>query len=198
MPRSPQPADESDDYECLSDLEDWLEFEDANGVFGLQHEQAIDAAMEDEAARQKQQVRALKKHAADPAVAAAVLCYHSCKMRKMRMLACIVSSAALAVRGYVKWAGGIHKLRRLPIPDVNFSLDAMDDAEAQFYFRFEKEEIRRVVAALGIPRVVISTQRDKAPGLSVFCMMCARFAPPHPSPFSLLPQPSSGLRGQQG
>jgi hypothetical protein len=192
------PAYASDeDYDDLSDLSDALNIEGADSVFNYQLAD-VDAAMEDEAARQQQQVGALKKHAPNPAVAAAVLYYHANKMRKMRMLACIVSNAALAVRGYIKCAGGINKMRRLPIPEVCFDLDAMDDTEAQFYFRFDKEEIRRVVAALGIPRVIKSHERDKAPGIVVFCMMCARFAPPYPSPFSLLPQPSSGLRGQQG
>ena len=113
--------------EDLSDIEDLsdLSWEVGNAAAAFQ------VAVDEEIFRQEDQVRKEQAHALEPAIAAAVAMYQVRRAQRMRLFGIVISGASAAVHAYVRWSGGIQKMRRFQIPDVSFSYESMDDKECQ-------------------------------------------------------------------
>ena len=162
---------DDDEFDDLAD-NNWWESEFQDGQNDAQE------LLEDAEQELQEMSCKVQDQVCNPQTAAAIAMYQASKMKRLRTIAAIIAASTEAVRAYVKWRGGIQEMRAFVIPNVTFDLDSMDEKDCQFYFRFEKEEIHRVVAALGIPKYVTTTERDKCLGIDVFCMMCAKFAWP--------------------
>ncbi|XP_072142310.1 uncharacterized protein [Dermacentor andersoni] len=59
------------------------------------------------------------------------------------------------------------------------NIDAMDGGVFRTYFRFEKEDVRRLQRALGIPETVVTPQRVSVPGDEALCITLRRVAYPN-------------------
>lgn len=57
-----------------------------------------------------------------------------------------------------------------------FDLDAIDPAECNAEFRFEKRDLIQLAEALGIPEVFVCDQRSVCDGLEGMCIALRRFA----------------------
>jgi hypothetical protein len=79
---------------------------------------------------------------------------------------------------YVRFRGGIERTMVYEIPNVQFDLETFGDKEIYGYFRFSEGELRRLCAALQVPKVIVSSEGDKCEGLHVLCMMCMYYAYP--------------------
>jgi hypothetical protein len=100
------------------------------------------------------------------------------KRRRVAALKCILIMNRDLLQSYVKFRGGAEKLTVYDIPEVAFDIQAFGDKECYGYFRFHADELRRLHAALGIPQVIVTSERDKCSGLEVLCMMCMNYAYP--------------------
>ncbi|KAL1483949.1 hypothetical protein MTO96_032860 [Rhipicephalus appendiculatus] len=59
------------------------------------------------------------------------------------------------------------------------NIDAMDNGMFRTYFRFEKEDIRKLRVALRIPETVVTAQRVPVPGDEALCITLRRLAYPN-------------------
>jgi hypothetical protein len=105
------------------------------------------------------------------------------KRRKLiRQVASSVASAAQQLMdAYAKYRGGVNEMRNYPVPaalHAQFDLETLDDKSFFSYFRFEKHEVRSIIAALGLPEYIKSAERDKGSAVEVFCLMCIKWAFP--------------------
>ena len=100
------------------------------------------------------------------------------KRRRDAALKCILIMNGDLLQSYVKFRGGAEKITVYDIPEVAFDLQTFGEKECYAYFRFHADELHRLHAALGIPLVITTSERDKCAGLEVLCMMCMYYAYP--------------------
>ena len=82
------------------------------------------------------------------------------------------------MEAYAKYRGGRNEMRNYVVPDVQFDLATLDDKSFVSHFRFEKHEVHTIIAALGLPEYIKSSERDKGSAVEVFCLMCMKWAYP--------------------
>lgn len=103
-------------------------------------------------------------------------------IRKRRLRHRLVASAMFAcasvIDAYCRYRGGVQELRNMEIPHKDFDPDSFCDKTFVCWFRFERYDLKGIIAALNMPDVIISSDRDRANTFDVFCLLCAKYAFP--------------------
>lgn len=69
--------------------------------------------------------------------------------------------------------------KSLPCYPVSFSLAGISRDDAQKWFRFKKEELKKLQLALRIPKKIVTAHRDRACGLQALCILLRHLAYPN-------------------
>jgi hypothetical protein len=99
---------------------------------------------------------------------------------RRRLVASILLACTSLMQAYVRYRGGLQELRNYEVPEKSLALgpNAFCDKMFRSWFRFERFEVHDIIQGLGLPSVVVSSERDRAPTFEVFCMMCGKYAFP--------------------
>lgn len=97
---------------------------------------------------------------------------------KRRLATTLLIAAKGVLEAYVSYRGGLNEMRTYVVPQKVWNPDSFCDRNFQAHFRFERHEAELIINELALPSHIVTSHRDKAPVLEVFCMMCMKFAYP--------------------